>query len=58
MSFANLLFKILPGHILYMIYPFGHLYERTYSAQFPSKNRHTMAVSYLNNRLSVPLNIK
>ena len=30
-SFENLFFKILPRRILYMRYPFGHLYGRTYS---------------------------
>ena len=29
-SFENLFFKILPRHILYMRYSFGHLYGKTY----------------------------
>ena len=58
MSFENLFLKILPRHILYMRYSFGHLYGRTYKAQFPSINRHTKTVSHLNNYLNVPLNLK
>ena len=44
MSFENLFFKILPREIPIV---------RTYLAQFPSKNRHTYAVSHLNIRLYV-----
>ena len=57
-SFENVFFIIIPRHILNMRYPFVHMYRRTYKAQFPSKNRHTKAVSLLNNRLNVPLNLK
>ena len=57
MSFENLFFTILPGNILYMEYPFGHLYGRTYSAQLSSNSRRTEAVFHLNNILIIPLNI-
>ena len=29
-EFENLFFTIRPGHILYMEYPFGHCYGKTY----------------------------
>ena len=57
MSFENLFFTILPGHILYMECPFGHSYGRTCTAQLSSKSRHTEAVFHLNNRRSSKLKI-
>ena len=57
-SFENLFFTILPGHILYVECPFGHSYGRTYKAQLSSKSRRTEAVFHLNNRLNSPLNLK
>ena len=57
-SFENLFFTILPGHILYVEYPFGHSYCRTYKAQLSSKSRCTEAVFPLHNRLNAPLNLK
>ena len=57
MSFENLFFTVLPWHILYMGYPFGHLYVRSYLAQLSSKNRRTEAVVHLNNRLNVSLDL-
>ena len=57
-SFENLVFTILPGHILYMECPFGHLYGRTYIAQLSSKNRCKEAFFHLNNRLNAPLNLQ
>ena len=57
-SFENLFFTILPGHILYMECPFGHLYVRTYKAQLSSNSRRTEAVFHLNNRLNAPQNLK
>ena len=58
MNFENLFFTILLGHILYMEYPFEHLYDKTYKAQLPSKNSRIEAVFHLNNRLNVTLNLK
>ena len=58
MSFENLFFEILQGHILYTECPFGHSYGRTYKAQLSSKCRRTKAVFHLNNRLNAPLNLK
>ena len=46
MSFENLFFKIPPRHILYMRYPFGHLYGRTCSAQVSSKNRIALTLKF------------
>ena len=57
-SFENLFFTILPGHILYMECPFGHSYGRTYIAQLSSESRRTEVVFHLNNRLNTPLNLK
>ena len=57
-SFDNLFFTILPGHILYMECPFGHSFRKTYKAQLSSKSRRTEAVFHLNNRLNALLNIK
>ena len=57
-SFENLFFTILPGHILYIECPFWHSYGRTYKAQLSSKSKRTEAVFYLNNRLNAPLNLK
>ena len=51
-------FTIVPGYILYMEYPFGHLHGRTYLAHMSSKNRCTEAVVHLNNRVNAPLNLK
>ena len=57
-SFENLFFTILPGHILYMECPFGHSNGTTYKVQLSSKNRRAKAVFHLNNRLTAPLNFK
>ena len=57
-SFENVFFTILPGHILYMECLFGHSYGRTYKAQLSSKSRRTEAVFHLINRLNAPLNLK
>ena len=57
-SFENLFFIIILGHILYTKCPFGHSYDRTYKAQLSSKSRRTKAVFLLNNRLNAPLNLK
>ena len=57
-SFENLFFTILPGHILYMECPFGHSNGTTYKAQFSSEKWRTEAVFHLNNRLTAPLNFK
>ena len=57
-SFENLFFTILLGHILYMKYPFGHSYARTYKAQFTSKNGHTEDVFHLDNKMNAPLYLK
>ena len=57
-SFENLFFTVLPGHILYIECPFGHSYDRTYKAQLSSKSRRTDAVFHLNNRPNAPLNLK
>ena len=43
-SFENLFFTILPGHILYMECTFGNSYGRTYKAQLSSKSRGIKAV--------------
>ena len=58
MSFENLFFIILPGHILYMECPFGRLYGRTYYAQFSNKYGPTEAVFHFNSILNVPLKLK
>ena len=58
MTFENLFFTILQGHILYMEYPFEHLYGRTYKTRLSSKNWRTEAVFHLNNKLNVYLNLK
>ena len=58
MSFENVFFTILPGHILYMECSFGHSYGRTNKAQLSSKSKRTEAVFHLNNRLNAPLNLK
>ena len=57
-SFENLCFTILPGHILYMEGAFWHSYGRTYKAQLSSKSMRTEAVFHLNMRLNAPLNLK
>ena len=57
-SFENLFFTILPGHILYMECTFGNAYGRTYKAQLSSKSRDEGAVCHLNNRPNAPLNLK
>ena len=57
-SFENLCFTILPGHILYMECPIGHPCGGTYKAQLSSKSRRTEDVFHLNNRLDAPLNLK
>ena len=61
-SFENVFFTILPGHILYVECPFSmfrHLYGRTYYAQLSSQNRRTESFFFhLNNILNVPLNFK
>ena len=57
-EFENVFFTILPRHILYMVYPFGHLYGRTYQAQLPSKHMRTETVLHLIDSLNVPLNLK
>ena len=57
-SFGNLFFTILPGHILYMECPYSHSYGRTYKAQLSSKSKRTEAVFHLNNRLNALLNLK
>ena len=57
-SFDNLFFTILPGHMLYIGCPFGHSYGRTYKAQLSSKSRRTEAVFHLNNRPNTALNLK
>ena len=54
MSFENLFFRILPRLILY---PFRHLYGRTYLGQVLCIYRRAEAVFYLNNRVNVPLNL-
>ena len=58
LSFENLFFTILPGHILYMEGAFWHSYCRTYKAQLSHKSMRTEAVFHLNSRLNAPLNIK
>ena len=57
-SFENLFFTTLPGHILYMEGAFWHSYSRTYKAQMSSKSMRTEAVFHLNSRLNSPLNLK
>ena len=57
-SFENLFFTILHGHILYMECLIGHPCGRTYRAQLSSKSRHTEDVFHLNNTLDAPLNLK
>ena len=54
-SFENLFFTILPGHILYMECPFGHSNGITDKVQLSSKNRRTEAVFHLNNNCSSKL---
>ena len=58
MSFENAFFTILSGHILYMEYPFGHSYGRTYYAHLPSKHKRKETVLRLNNGMNVLLNLK
>ena len=55
-SFENLFFTILPGHVLYMECPFGHLYGRTYKAQLSSKSMCTEAVTECSSKLKINLN--
>ena len=56
-SFENLFFIILPGHVLYMECPFRHWYGRTYKAQLSSKNRRAQKLFFhLNNRLNALVN--
>ena len=57
-SFENLFFTILPGHMLYMECPFGHSYDKIYKAQLSSKSRRSEAVFHLNNWQNAPLNLK
>ena len=57
-SFENLFFTILPGHILYIEGAFWHSYGRTYKAQLSSKSMRTEAVFHLNSRLNAPLYLK
>ena len=57
-SFENVFFTILPGHILNMECPFGHSYGKTYKAQLSSKSKRTEAVFHLSNRLNAFLNLK
>ena len=57
-SFENLFFTILPGHILYMEGAFWHSYGRTYKAQLSSKSMCIEAVFHLNSRLNASLNLK
>ena len=57
-SFENLFFTILPGHILYMEGAFWHSYGRTYKVQLSSKSMGKEAVFHLNSRLNAPLNLK
>ena len=56
--FENLFFTILPGHILYMEFPFVHSYAILYKAQLSSKSMRTDAVLHLNNKLNAPLNLE
>ena len=58
MSFGNLLFAFLQGQILYMEYPFWHLYGRTYKAQLSSKIRCLEAGFHLDKSLDAPLILK
>ena len=51
-------FRILPGFILNLEYPFGHLYGMTYLGRFSRINRRAEAVFHLNNIVYVPLNLK
>ena len=57
-SFANLFFTILPGHIVYMECPFGHSYGKTFKAKLSSESRRIESVFHLNNRLNAPLNLR
>ena len=52
-EFWEFVFTFLPGQILYMEYPFGHLKDRSYTAQLSSKIRRLEAGFGLNNRLMI-----
>ena len=57
-SFENAFFTILPGHILYMEFPFEHSYGRTYLVHLSSKHKRKEAVLHLNDGMNVLLNLK
>ena len=57
-SFGNLLFAFLQRQILYMEYPFWHLYGRTYKAQLSSEIGCLEAGFHLNKSLNAPLILK
>ena len=57
-EFENAFFTILPGHILYMEYPFWHSYGRTYKVHLSSKHKRKETVLHLNNGMNVLLKLK